>query len=472
MTLDLDQASSARRPNILLIVSDDHGYADRSSLGLQADVRTPGLDRLASEGTSCTDAYVTAPVCSPSRAGLIAGQYQQRWGAHWFDDSEIGGPEFPTIAERLRAEGYATGYFGKVHYGSEAAGDRGTPPEHGFDESFYGLAGQSMGRLNYLHHSASAVEEYAEAAHAMAVQPLWQNNQPVEVERFLTAEIADRARAFVADHAEEPFFAMVAFNAVHNFCWQLPATELEKRGLPQMEDWHPGAAEYLDWYDGAISPNLPNGRDYYVAQLELMDAEITSMLDQLDALGLAENTLVIYTTDNGGSTCNYGVNQPLRGTKYTLWEGGIRVPFLLRWPGEIPAGAARSGIVSSLDILPTALAAAGAAPLRDAECDGLNQLPHLSGLTDDAHSVLHWDCGWQWAVRSGEWKLNWADPQSPVAQYIRTVERAEPGRGFTLSNLTTDPAEQVNLADSCPDVLERLLALHDEWKAGITSKRR
>ncbi|MBP2411910.1 arylsulfatase A-like enzyme [Arthrobacter stackebrandtii] len=453
--------ATTRQPNIIVIVSDDHGYADRSILGVQDDVQTPCLDRLAQEGASYTNAYVTAPICSPSRAGLAAGQYQQRWGARWFTDSEIGPESVPTMAELLRGEGYTTGYFGKVHYGTEHHGDRGTPPQHGYDESFYGLAGESMGRLNYLHHSEDAVEEYGEAAFPMAVQPLWNGEEPQELEGFLTDAIGERTRQFVAEHADKPFLATVAFNAVHNFCWQLPAEELQKRGLPAYEDWNPGAGQYIDWYDGAISPHLENGRAYYLAQLELMDAQIGLILDQLDELGLAEDTIVVYLTDNGGSTCNYGVNLPLRGTKYTLWEGGVRVPFLLRWPGRVPAGAVREGLTSSMDILPTAMAAAGADPAAYATSDGLNL------LATDGHETLHWDCGWQWSVRRGDWKLHWVEPGSPVAEAIRDVEHAEPGSGYFLCNLAADPAETTNLYDAEPTVAAELAALHAAWVADV-----
>ena len=465
---------TTRQPNIMVIISDDHGYGDRSILGIQDDVDTPALDRLAQQGTSYSNAYVTAPICSPSRAGLAAGSYQQRWGARWFTDSEICPENVPTIAELLRGEGYTTGYFGKVHYGTEHHGDRGTPPRHGYDESFYGLAGESMGRLNYLHHSQDSVQKYGEAAHPMAVQPLWNGDQPQELEGFLTDAIGERTRQFVADHAQKPFLATVAFNAVHNFCWQLPEEELAKRGLPAYEDWNPGASEYIDWYDGAISPHLENGRAYYLAQLELMDAQIGLILDQLDELGLAEDTLVIYLTDNGGSTCNYGVNLPLRGTKYTLWEGGVRVPFLLRWPNKVPAGETAVGLVSAMDILPTALAAAGADPTVYGHCDGLDLLaPQSSSLANaqGGHKALHWDCGWQWSVRRGDWKLHWVEPGSPVAEAIRDVEHAEPGSGYFLSNLASDPAETTDLQESEPGILAELIALHESWATDVAGSR-
>lgn len=466
-----------RRPNILLIVSDDHGYADRSAEGTPG-VRTPVLDRLAAEGATCTDAYVTAPICSPSRAGLITGQYQQRWGGLWFDSAHIGSA--PTIAERLRDAGYATGYFGKVHYGDETAADRGAPPHHGFDESFYGLAGQSMGRLHYLHHSADAVAEYGEAAEAMGVQPFWSGEEPVEFDGFTTDEIADRAEAFIErQDGEQPFFAMVAFNAVHNFCWQLPDDELAARGLQSPGDWHPGASEYLDWYDGAISPNLPDGRAFYLAQLELMDRAIGRLLDRLDASGIADDTIVVYLTDNGGSQCNYGDNGALRGTKYTLWEGGIRVPFLVRWPGVAAARTVVSEPVSALDLTATFAAAAGLA--ENADDDGRDLRPLLEGDVDDdtpgaqdrrencatGERELHWDCGWQWAVRRGDWKLLSVTGDSPTAQYVRAVEHTSTGDGLILTDLVGDPGERDNLAARRPRLVAQLTRAHERWREQV-----
>ncbi|UNK71270.1 sulfatase-like hydrolase/transferase [Microbacterium sp. H1-D42] len=462
-------------PNILLIISDDHGYADRSAQGT-AGVHTPTLDRLAAEGATCSDAYVTAPICSPSRSGLITGQYQQRWGGLWFDSSHIGAA--PTVPEQLRDAGYATGYFGKVHYGDETVADRGAPPHHGFDESFYGLAGQSMGRLHYLHHTESAVAEYGEAAHPMGVQPFYSGEETSEFDGFTTDEIADRAIDFIQRQPDvQPYFAMVAFNAVHNFAWQLPEAEREARGLPTFEDWHPGASEYVDWYDGAISPNLPNGRAYYLAQLELMDRAIGRVLDALDASGAASDTIVVYLTDNGGSQCNYGDNGDLRGTKYTLWEGGIRVPFLIRWPGVTTPGSTVGEPISALDLAATFRAAAEAAPGADA--DGIDLRPVLTGdaMTDATSSPtdegahppreLHWDCGWQWAVRRGDWKLLSVDGGSETARYVRDLEHTTTGDGLFLSNLASDRGERENLLDAHGDVVHELRRAHEHWRTEV-----
>lgn len=475
------------RPNVVFVFSDDHGYADRSILGLDPAVRTPALDRLAVEGVTCTNAYVTAPVCSPSRAGLIAGQYQARWGAEWFHNSAF--PEHvPSLAERFRELGYATGYLGKVHYGGEDIGDRACPPHHGFDETYYGLAGKQMGRLNYLRHSRAAVEEYGpEASWRMAVQPMLEGDREVELEGFLTDELGRRAREFVARHENEPFFLMVAFNAVHNFCFQLPDEELERRGLAKFPDWDPSVSSYVDWYDGAIVPNLPDGRAYYLAQLELMDAQIGLLLEELDRRGLAENTIVVYSTDNGGSTCNFGVNTPLAGTKYTLFEGGIRVPFLVRWPaggvGGLGEGGGSgtakpstlrtyAGLTSTLDLYPTLLSAAGADPSAWAHCDGIDQLPGLRGESNaTGHDVLHWDCGFQWAVREGDWKLRFAEDGS-YAQALRRTEHTDIGVGLTLTNLREDVGETRDLSREHPEIVERLTRLHETWRAETFGRAR
>ncbi|OYN95831.1 arylsulfatase A-like enzyme [Propionibacteriaceae bacterium ES.041] len=457
------------RPNVLFIVSDDHGYADRSAAGIHPDVHTPALDRLAAEGVTCTDAYVTAPICSPSRAAMISGRYQQRWGALWFDSSRFAPDDLPTIAESLAGQGYRTGYFGKVHYGREDVGDRACPPHHGFQTTLYGLAGQSTGRLNYLRHSVAATEEYGPAAtRYMAVQPLLSGDEPVEHEGFLTSFLGEQARDFIGAEgaADQPFFCMLAFNAVHNFCWQLPADELARRGLPPYEDWQPGEVAYGEWYDDAIQPNLAHGRDYYLAQLELMDAEIGKVLDLLDETGQADDTIVIYLTDNGGSTCNYGDNTPLRGTKYSLWEGGIRVPMLIRWPRELPAGAATGVPVSSMDVYPTVLAAAGAEPATWQHADGRPQLDALRGA-GGGHDTLHWECGFQWAVRDAEWKLSFTDGASQEVQHLVSYEHAPMGSGLWLTRLTDDIGETTNLAEEHPDQVARLTELHDAWRADI-----
>ena len=466
------------RPDILLIVSDDHGYADRSARG-STDARTPHLDRLAREGTVFDQGYVTAPICSPSRAGLIAGAHQQRWGARWFDTSAFPPPHQPVIPEVLQQAGYRTGYFGKVHYGPERPGDRACPENHGFDESLYGLAGLSMGRLHYLHHSRAAAEEYGEAAPAHGVDPLRENGREVECEQHLTVEFTDRALEFMGEGGEEqdPYFCMVAYNAVHNFAWQLPQDELDARALPRHDDFDPASTDYLDWYDGAISPRLEHGREYYLAQLEIMDREIGRLLDHLEATGRRESTLVVYLTDNGGSTCNYGDNAPLAGTKYSLFEGGVRVPVLVSWPGTVPAGARSQALVSSLDLLPTFAAAAGADLSPAAVLDGrdlrtaweaaASTPAGASGAADGGgHEALHFDTGFQWAVRTPRWKLRWVDASTGHREHLLAVEHTDIGGGLSLVPLGPGEHDESVAADVSaqhPEVVAELTALHEQW---------
>lgn len=466
LAASMSLVGALHRPNVILIVADDHGYADRSILGIHSNVKTPNLDRLAREGTTCEEFYVTAPVCNPSRCGLLTGQYQERWGSYWFGNTKLV-DGVPTLAERMRDAGYATCFIGKAHYGTtDTPEGRGFPPNHGYEESFFSLCG---GRVHYLRHSKKAVDEYGKAASQMAVAPLWWNREQCDFEGFTTWEFGKRARDFIAENKQKPFFLHLAFNAVHNFAWQLPPEELKRRGLPNRNDWMPTDGPYLDWYDNAIMPNLERGREYYLAQLELMDEEIGRLLDYLDTAGLADNTIVVYMSDNGGSTCNYGDNTPLRGTKYTLYEGGIRVPLIVRWPkGGVPADISRKGMVSSMDLMPTLLSAANAPKAAWKQCDGKDMLPFLLGKSKKPpHRELFWDCGFQIAVREGDWKLYEITNEQQLS-YVSDYEHASPAHGTELYNLKDDPSETVNLAHRHPEIVAKLRQKFDKWKAGLS----
>lgn len=470
--VDLD---GGRRPHIVLIVSDDHGYGDLGLHGLDEQVSTPHLDALAADGRRYDNAYVTAPICSPSRAGLITGVHQARWGAHWFDDSSMAPQAVPSLAEHLRERGYRTGYFGKVHYGPDAPGDRACPPHHGFETSFYGLAAQSMGRLHYLHHSRAHEEAYGDAARRHGVSPMWEGGDEVDCERHLTEEFVARTLDFIDAEDERPFFAMIAFNAVHNFTWQLPPHELDARGLPRHPDFDAEVNDYLDWYDGAVAPNLEHGREYYLAQLEIMDREIGRLREHLERTGLADDTIIVYLTDNGGSRCNYGSNAPLEGSKYTLLEGGVRTPLLISWPGVTAPGSVSTALVSSLDLAPTFLAAAGRGPADGALCDGIDLRPSLEDAELPVHEALFFDTGFQWAVRTRDWKLRFVDPDAPERSSILTVEHTDIGSGMRLSPSTGTLAgldETADLSQELPEVVAELSALHGSWRAEVRESAR
>lgn len=402
------EALFGTKPNIVFILSDDHGYGDLSFYQQDPAVQTPNLDRIRQQGMLFEQGFVSAPICSPSRASLMVGSYPQRWGGKWFDTSSFAPDTYQSIPEILKKAGYRSGYFGKVHYGPDTPGSRSCPENHGFDESFYGLAAQGMGRLHYLIHEKEAEKTYGDAANILGMHAMYENGQATECNQHLTLEFGKRAKEFIEKEiaGENPYFCMLAFNAVHNFAWQLPEEELRKRNLPGYKDFSSTTSEYLDWYDGAISPNLPNGRAYYLAQLELMDQAIGRILDTLEQTGTAQNTLIVYLTDNGGSACNYGNNSPLTGSKYSLFEGGIRVPYLASWPGVISEGSLTKNLVSSMDLLPTFAYLAGIELSDEASIDGLNLVPSFLDEGKEGHQALYFDTGFQWSVRTDNWKLH------------------------------------------------------------------
>ncbi|HEX9793051.1 MAG TPA: sulfatase-like hydrolase/transferase [Planctomycetota bacterium] len=454
-----------RPPNVLLIVADDQGFADLGAAGLAADVATPALDALAARGVRFTQAYASSPICNPSRAGLMTGVHQQRFGCFWYGGEGLRDARFPTIAETLREHGYVTGYVGKFHYGSEdLPGKRSFPLEHGFD-SLYGFAG---GRKHYLVHSAAAEDAWqaVRQAHARRGQslqqgPFWVDDRQEDQPGFSTELLGARAREFLAANADEAFFLTLAFNAVHNFTHQLPQEYLDEHGLAGYRDWDPATEEYYDWYRAGRKPNNPEGRAQYLGQLHYLDREVGRVLAALDELGLAERTLVIYVGDNGGSTPIYADNGPLRGGKYTLYEGGIRVPLIVAWPGRIQAGTVRDEMVSALDLYPTICTAAGATAPQHLE--GFDLRPLLRG-GDEAWPArtLFWDTGKETAVRSGNWKLRTAMDKSH-ADY----EMVELELGTFLYDLQADPGESTDLSAAEPERLAELLATQRAWKASV-----
>lgn len=455
--------TTSRKPNVILIVSDDHGYADFSHKKIHNYIKTPNLDRLISEGVEFTNGYATSPICNPSRCGILTGRYQQRWGTFWYGGDGI--PEnVPTIAEKFRSLGYRTAYIGKLHYGNytEQPGLRSYPLEHGFDEC---LCPPPGGRTHYLYHSEDAVKRFGSAGKMLFVNPMTKNGKDLSYEGFLTEKFGSAAQDFVSQNSERPFFLQLAFNAVHNFTFQLPKKYLKEWDLPEYPELK-DIKDYSDWYQRSIWPNLVNGRKYYAAQLFYMDREIGKLMKKLRELGLDNDTIVVYTSDNGGSTCNCGDNTPLKGSKYTMYEGGIRVPYVLRWPGKLPAGTKQEAMVSGLDLMPTMLAAAGGDAKLYKECDGVNILPVAMGKTMTVRDTLYWDVGWQWTVRQGKWKLKKVVNEKSAAQILK-LQNTDPGKTVELYDLNTDPGENNNLAEKHPDIVKKLTTLHSQWRKNI-----
>jgi arylsulfatase A-like enzyme len=458
-------AQSPAPPNVLLIIADDQGYADLGFLGIKSDVHTPRLDQLAKEGVYLPNAYATSPICNPSRVGLLTGRYQQRWNNFYYGGGQGIPDEVTTLPERFQQAGYATGYFGKVHTGGPDRNPKaaGFPLNWGFDR-FYGTT--AGGRVHYLHHSKAAVAEYGKAARQMMVAPMWDDDQQVEFEGFTTEAFATQARDFIAKNQQQPFFAVLAFNAVHNFAWQLPDAELKARGLAKVPDWNPETEKYMDWYKGVHRRAWPEGRAYYLAQLGCMDREIGRLMDQLDELKLSENTIVIYTVDNGGCVPDWADNGPLAGSKYHLLEGGTRTPTILRMPSTLPAGVTNANVFSALDLAPTLCQMANISYQAD-EFDGINQRGYLTAKKSVAPPRdLHWDSGWQWSVRSGDWKLM-VTTNEKRAQGSANFEQVDVRMGVNLFNLAKDPGETTNLAEKFPAQVARLRQLHRAWRTSV-----
>ena len=428
------------RPNILLIVADDLGYNDVGFQGAR-DILTPNLDRLAASGVRCTDGHVSYSVCSPSRAGFLTGRYQQRFGHEfnpkWDATSTTHGLPLSqtTIADGLRAAGYTTGLVGKWHQGAHP---QFHPNRRGFDE-FFGFLG---GGHRYLPDSHAEVEVAAgkkgNTADAEHNAPLLRNATVVPEEGELTTRLGQEATASVMRHAHDakPWFLYFAFNAPHN--------PLEAR--PDMLKKFAGIAD--------------ERRRTYAAMVATLDESIGRVLAALESTGQRERTLIFFFSDNGGPmtkrNANTSVNTPLRGQKGDVFEGGIRVPFLVSWPGKIPAGGTYSQPVISLDVLPTALAAARTK--RDAKLpalDGVDLLPYLTGANKSApHARLFWrmDGGEAFAVREGNWK------------WMRTYSNPP-----ELYDLATDLAEKKNVVAAHPEVAARLAAASAEWNRGLAA---
>lgn len=414
-----------RRPNIVVIVADDLGYADIGPYGGK-DIPTPNLDSLALGGVRFTDAYVTGPYCSPTRAGLMTGKYPQRFG-HEFnigiaaEHADVGLPvNETTMADRLRAAGYRTAVFGKWHLGSAP---RFHPIERGFDEFFGFLHGAHA----YMNPTSSATN------------PLYNGRKTVTEPGYLTDVLADRAVEFVNRNRTQPFFLYLAFNAVH-----VPMQATDK---------------YLKRF-----AHIPDERRRtYAAMLSAMDDGIGKTLAALD-----DNTIVFFFSDNGGPTTVGGVNgssnAPLRGSKRTTWEGGIRVPLIVKWKGHLAAGTTYSQPVIQLDVLPTALAAAGIKLDSRSNLDGVNILPFLAGKRSGRpHEMLYWRLGGIMAIRKGDWKLlkmsdmGFVELPSALTD-LSTIE---------LYNLKDDIGETKNLASTNPKKVKELAGDWTRWTEGL-----
>jgi len=417
------------KPNILVIFADDLGYGD---IGIQGgrDVPTPNIDALAARGVRCTSGYVSAPYCSPARAGFLTGRYQTRFGhefnPHVRDEVALGLPVAErTIADHLRAAGYVTSLVGKWHQGFDAAHH---PQSRGFD-SYFGFL---VGGHNFLLHKDAEAQFGSAHSHDM----IYRNRELQQLDGYTTDLFTDEALAFMGRHESQPWFLYLAYNAVHT-----PLEVLEKYGAR---------------VPAAVTDPQRRG---YLSLLIGLDDSIGRLMAALRRTERGKDTLVFFVSDNGGSgrkpylAYNTGINTPLRGHKGQTLEGGIRVPFFVSWPGKLPAGKTYDPPVIALDILPTACAVAGAKP--PANGDGVNLRPYLSGENKAApHEALYWRFGSQKADRKGPWKLvDWRDFD------------AKRNSGWQLYDLANDVGETNDLASAHPQLVAELSAAWEAWNA-------
>ena len=429
-------AADPAPPNLIVIMADDLGYADVGFFG-KSDIPTPNIDRIAKGGVIFTDAYVTFAVCGPSRAGFITGRYPQRFGFErnpaWKPaDPTVGLPlEEKTIAEVLRPAGYKTGIIGKWHLGAH---EKLHPLSRGFDE-FFGHLG---GGLRYFPEELK-IQQTRDAKNEPESYQTWvsRGREPVATHKYLTDEFSDEAVKFVKRHKDGPFFLYLAYNAPHG---PLQAPEEDIAKFQHVPD---------------------EKRRIYSAMVSVMDRGIGDVLDELDRLGLTENTLIFFLSDNGGPTSSNGSrNTPLRGAKSDPFEGGFRVPMAARWPRVLPAGIKFSGPVSALDIMATIAEVNHLKEDPERPLDGVNLIPYLLGENSGSpHERIYLRAfdSKMFAMREGHFKI------------VRPKQPKDDGKEapLLLFNLADDLSEKTNLADADPERLKSLEQNYQKWNAQL-----
>jgi arylsulfatase A-like enzyme len=428
IALATPQAQSASpRPNVILIITDDVGYGDIGSYGAP-DIKTPNIDRLAARGVRFTDFYANASSCTPTRAGLISGRYQQRveierpLGAATTKDGSLGlAPNGRSLPQLLRNHGYATGLIGKWHLGYLP---QFSPKAHGFD-TFWGF---KSGYVDYYQHTDSTGE-----------RDLFDGDQPAKADGYMTDLITQKSVAYIAEHARAPFFLEVAYSAAH-WPYQVP----DKPSIAERNSAH-----LLAFHENTST------REDYVKMMERADAGVGQIVAAIEKAGIAGNTLIIFTNDNGGEWLSR--NTPLFNRKFTVWEGGIRVPAIVSWPGRLPAGRVTSQVGITMDLSATILAVTGAPVPAEARLEGINLMPVLEGKAPVSERTLYWRVQTagldQRAVRSGNWKL------------VR-----EGGARLSLFDLSKDISERNDVAAVNTSVVRRLNEQLLAWEKDVDSE--
>jgi len=414
------QKSTSKAPNIVLIMADDLGYGDLSGYGCP-DIHSYNIDRIGDEGIKLNQFYVSCPVCSPSRASLLTGRYQQRTGIENVlgkDSKERLSLKEKLLPEYLREVGYTTGIMGKWHLGFDK---EYIPTSRGFDE-FYGFL---SGRIDYYTHIVD--NKYPD---------LYRGEILIEEKGYMTELITREAVSFIDRHKDERFFLYVPYNAPHN--------PLQPPGEP------------LDGSIISYDTGEEASRERYIKMVESMDTGIGEILESVRKNNLEENTLVIFLSDNGGAPYresegrNVGRNIPLSGAKAELFEGGIRVPCVMKWLNHIPEGRVIDTQAINMDIFATILSVAGCPKPEDRVIDGVDLMPVIDGKVKKNHELLCWEYGGSQAIRKDNWK------------YHKTRE----GNEF-LIDIDADIKEENNLIDAHPEIVAELKKLLNKWRKEV-----
>ncbi len=427
---------SARRPNVVVILTDDQGSVDAGCYGT-TDIQTPAIDALAARGVRFTQFCAAAPVCSPSRAGLMTGRYPLRVGMPGNAPSEQGKPGMPgervTIAEMLKEAGYATGHVGKWHLGFTP---ETMPLGQGFDHSFGHMGGCIDNYSHFFYWNGPNRHD------------LWRDGNEVQLPgRFFADLMVEEASRFLEANRDRPFFLYFAMNMPH-YPYQ-------------------GEPEWLERY-----ADLPHPRNLYAAFVSTLDERIGQLVGKIDELGLRDETIIIFQSDHGHSTeerAHFGGGSagPYRGAKFSLFEGGVRVPAIISWPGRIAEGEVRDQLAHGCDWLPTIAEYSGAQPPDGIDGRSLVKVIE-SPEAGSPHDIVHWQIGTgdraQWSVRKGDWKLIGNPRDTGLDESL-----PKPGPLF-LSNLAEDIGETTDYSEKHLEIVRELSGLHDRWRESIEAE--
>ncbi|UCD28090.1 MAG: sulfatase-like hydrolase/transferase [Planctomycetota bacterium] len=438
--LILAGSSEGRSPNVIILYTDDMGYGDVGCFGA-TDIKTPNIDALARSGIRLTDFYSAAPICAPARAALLTGRYPTRAGMSTKRNvpSCMGVPGMSTdeitIAELAKDHGYATALFGKWHLGSTPDTQ---PNGQGFD-LFFG-------------HHASCIDSFSHMYYASEpyYHDLYRNRQEIwEDGQHMTDLISRESIRFIQENRERPFLIYVSYNTPH---------------YPMVS---PG--RFVKMYD-----HLPVLRRYHAALIAGIDESVGKIVNQLYRMNLTDNTLVFFASDNGAANRSNrgeggGSNAPLREYKRSLFDGGIRVPGIVSWPGTVPANETRDQLAIAMDVFTTVADVIGADLPKGKVMDGISWMPFLKNPDNPGHKTLFFEWNEQHAVRKGKWKV--------VRNGLIDIEtkgrqnRAVGGDYIFLSDMSADPGERTNLYKQNSNVADQLLKMHDRWRASIAADK-